>query len=175
MDFSGTNAQSELSALRRRILTDHATPSRLAEVERAGDGLDAELWTKLAAAGVLSAALPDVVGGDGFGLAEQCSILIEVGRAVAPVPYLDSIVLGASAIARFGSPGQVARYATTAAAGDLVIATALADQDDGLATTGSTTARTPAGPSASQAAGGSAARRRRSPPGPRLGCSWCRR
>jgi 3-oxocholest-4-en-26-oyl-CoA dehydrogenase beta subunit len=130
MDFSITNPQSELSALSRRILTDHTTPSRLAELEHAGAGLDPELWAQLASAGVLSAALPDAVGGDGFGLAEQCSILVEVGRAVAPVPYLESIVLGASAIANFGTADQVTRYAITAAAGDLVIASALGDQDD---------------------------------------------
>lgn len=126
MDFSVTQAQTELAALSRQILTDRATPDRLAELEREGRGFDEALWADLAGAGVLAAALPESVG-DGYGLAEQCSILIEVGRAVAPVPYLESIACGAAAIARFGTEEQISRYAAKAAAGDLVITFALAE------------------------------------------------
>ncbi|HET9896597.1 MAG TPA: acyl-CoA dehydrogenase family protein [Streptosporangiaceae bacterium] len=137
MDFCGTSAQDELSALGRRILSDRVTPGRLAELEQAGVGIDERLWAELASAGILSAALPAQAGGDGYGLAEQCSILIEAGRVLAPVPYLESIVLGAGVIARFGSPDQVARYAAKAAAGELVIAPALAEPGcDDLGTPG---------------------------------------
>ena len=129
MDFSITQTQEELSALARRILTDKETPDRLAELDSAGDGFDERLWSELAAAGILGAALPENAGGDGLGLLEQCSVLIEVGRAVARAPYLSSIMLGAGAIARFGSDEQVARWAVPAAAGDLIIATALAEPD----------------------------------------------
>ena len=131
MDFSATQAQQELSSLSRRILTDRVTPDRLAELERAGRGFDQVAWNDLAAAGILTAALPESAGGDGYGLAEQCSILIELGRAVALAPYLESIVLGAGAVARFGSPPQVQRYAAAAATGELIITTALAEPGDG--------------------------------------------
>lgn len=127
MDFSPTQAQQELSSLSRRILTERATPERLTELDRAGSGFDRALWAELAGAGVLAAALPERAGGDGYGLAEQCSILIEVGRAVAPVPYLESIVLGAGVVEAFGSPEQVIAYAAPAAAGELVITVALAE------------------------------------------------
>ncbi len=127
MDFSLTQPQDELSALCRRILGDHATPARLAELEQAGSGFDPELWADLAAAGVLGATLPSDAGGDGYGLAEQCSILTEVGRAVAPAPFLATVVLGAGAIARFGTPEQCQRWAAPAAAGNLVLTAALAE------------------------------------------------
>ncbi len=126
MDFSVTQAQKDLAGLCRQILGDRVTPDRLSELERDGAGFDPALWADLTAAGVLAAALPAGIG-DGYGVAEQCSILIELGRAVAPAPYLESIVLGAGAIARFGSAGQVSRYAAAAAAGDLVITAALAE------------------------------------------------
>ena len=129
-----SQAQTELAALSRQILTDRATPDRLAELERNGLGFDEALWADLAGAGVLAAALPEGVG-DGYGLAEQCSILIEVGKTVAPVPYLESIACGAAAIARFGTSEQIARYAATAAAGDLVITVALAEPSGSAATT----------------------------------------
>jgi 3-oxocholest-4-en-26-oyl-CoA dehydrogenase beta subunit len=110
VDFTHSEAQQDLAALTRRILAD-----------RSG----AQAWTALAKSGVLSAALPEHVGGSGFGLLEQCSVLVEIGRAVAPVPYLPSIVLGASAIARFGDAGQRERWARPAAAGELVLTAAL--------------------------------------------------
>ncbi len=127
MDFSVTNTQDELSALGRRILADLVTPDRLTELEKAGLGFDQQLWESLRAAGLLAAALPERVGGDGYGLAHQCSILIELGRAVAPAPYLESIVAGAGVLAEFGSDDQASRYAAQAAGGRLIIAPALAE------------------------------------------------
>jgi alkylation response protein AidB-like acyl-CoA dehydrogenase len=80
------------------------------------------LWPALAEAGVLSAALPKRAGGDGYGLLEQCAVLTELGRAAATVPYLPSIVVAASTLARFGSDEQVARWAEPAGRGEIVLA-----------------------------------------------------
>ena len=129
MDFSATPAQDDLSALTGRILTDRVTPERLREIEAGGQRFDRDLWSELGKAGVLAAALPEAAGGAGFGLLEQCSVLIEIGRAVAPVPYLPSIVLGAAAVAEFGSAQQVARWAGPAASGAAILAAALAEDD----------------------------------------------
>src|SRR5262249_48402575 len=97
VNFTQNESQRELAALSRRILTDRLTPERLASVEAgaeaAGDRFDPALWASLAGAGILAAGLPESVGGAGLGLLEQCSVLTELGRAVAPVPYLASIVL----------------------------------------------------------------------------------
>ena len=129
MDFLPNEAQQELAALSRRILTDRVTPERLREVEAAGDRFDPALWADLASAGILAAALPDSLGGAGLGLLEQCSVLIEIGRTVAPVPYLASIVLGAGALARFGTPDQQHRWAGPAGRGELILTAALAEED----------------------------------------------
>jgi alkylation response protein AidB-like acyl-CoA dehydrogenase len=123
MDFSPTEAQQDLAALTRRILGDHVTPESLGA--HGSGGFDAPLWTVLAKAGVLDAALPSIVGGGGFGLLEQCSVLTEVGRAVAPVPYLASVVQAASALAEFGPPEQVERWVVPVVRGSAVLAVAL--------------------------------------------------
>jgi 3-oxocholest-4-en-26-oyl-CoA dehydrogenase beta subunit len=127
VDFSFTQSQGELSALCRKILTDKVTPQRLAEIEQAGDRFDPILWATLAESGVLAAALPEAAGGAGLGLAEQCAVLIELGRALAPAPYLESVVLGAGLLAEFGSPAQVARWAVPTGAGEMIITAALAE------------------------------------------------
>jgi 3-oxocholest-4-en-26-oyl-CoA dehydrogenase beta subunit len=145
MDFTLTTAQDDLGALSRQILTDHVTSERLREIEAGPTRFDPSLWSDLATAGVLAAALPESVGGAGLGLLEQCSVLIEIGRTVAPVPYLASIVLGAAAIAEFGTPDQQERWAAPAARGEVILAAALTE-DEGVdsaeaGTTPVTTAR----------------------------------
>ena len=86
MDFGLTEEQAELAGLTRKILAERDAP-----------------WGDLAAAGVLAAGLPAALGGAGLGLLEQCSVLIELGRAASDVPYLASVVLGAGAVAEFGT------------------------------------------------------------------------
>jgi 3-oxocholest-4-en-26-oyl-CoA dehydrogenase beta subunit len=127
MDFIQNEADSELAALSRKIVTDQLTPDRLRAAEKGG--IDRALWADLAAAGVLSAALPESLGGSGLGLLAHCAVLAELGREVAPVPYLPSIVLGAGALARFGTPDQQERWARPAARGEAILTAALTEED----------------------------------------------
>src|SRR5262249_61782384 len=106
-----------------------ATPERLGKVAPGGDRFGPGLWADLAGAGVVAAALPESHGGAGLGLLEQCSVLAEIGRAVAPAPYLASAVLGAGALARFGTPEQQSRWAGPAAGGELGLTAALSEED----------------------------------------------
>jgi alkylation response protein AidB-like acyl-CoA dehydrogenase len=128
VNFTQNESQRELAALTRTILGE-LTPERLAGADAGGDRFDPALWASLAGAGVLAAGLPESVGGAGLGLLEQCSVLTELGRAVAPVPYLASIVLGASALAAFGTPDQRRRWAAPAGRGELILTAALPEED----------------------------------------------
>jgi 3-oxocholest-4-en-26-oyl-CoA dehydrogenase beta subunit len=122
MDFSLSEAQTEIAGLARKIL---------AEQDGAGGRGGAERqWADLAAAGVLAAGLPEPLGGAGLGFLEQCSVLAEAGRAVSPVPYLSSLVLGAGAIAAFGTADQQRRWAVPAGDGSVVLTAALAEEDN---------------------------------------------
>jgi 3-oxocholest-4-en-26-oyl-CoA dehydrogenase beta subunit len=139
MDFTPNEDQRELAALTRKILADHVSQERLREVEAGGDRFDPALWADLASAGVLAASLPESLGGAGpsgaglsgagLGLLEQCSVLTELGRAVAPAPYLASIVLGAGAVAAFGTPQQQDRWAGPAGRGEVILTAALSEED----------------------------------------------
>jgi 3-oxocholest-4-en-26-oyl-CoA dehydrogenase beta subunit len=129
VNFTQNESQRELAILSRRILTDRLTPERLAAAEAGGDRFDPALWASLAGAGILAAGLPESLGGAGLGLLEQCSVLTEFGRAVAPVPYLASIVLGAGALAAFGTPDQQRRWAAPAGRGELILTAALPEED----------------------------------------------
>ena len=112
MDFTLSEAQDELGGLARKILGEREEP-----------------WADLAAAGVLAAGLPAALDGAGLGLLEQCSVLIELGRSASEAPYLASIVLGAGAVACFGTPEQQERWARPAGQGSVVLTAALAEED----------------------------------------------
>src|SRR5690242_16313762 len=83
----------------------------------------------LARRGGLAAGLRGSLGGAGLGLLEQCSVLIELGRAACDVPYLASVVLGAGALASFGTTAQQQRWAAPAGQGSVVLTAALAEED----------------------------------------------
>jgi 3-oxocholest-4-en-26-oyl-CoA dehydrogenase beta subunit len=112
MDFGFSEEQTELAGLTRKILAGRDAP-----------------WGDLATAGVLAAGLPLSLGGAGLGLLEQCSVLIELGRAACDVPYLASVVLGAGALAAFGTAAQQERWVAAAGRGSVVLTAALAEPD----------------------------------------------
>jgi alkylation response protein AidB-like acyl-CoA dehydrogenase len=101
MDFTLTEAQRELAALTRKILDSSDSP-----------------WTDLVKSGVV----PEQPGE--FGVLEQCSVLIELGRAVSAVPYLPTTI-AASALAEFGTADQRSRWLMPGA----VLSVALSEAD----------------------------------------------
>ncbi|MGF6887509.1 alkylation response protein AidB-like acyl-CoA dehydrogenase [Nocardia sp. GAS34] len=134
MDFTQTEAQQDLARLTAEVTGKLVTADRLRELDRNTDAagnptlrFDETLWSSLAETGVLAAALPGSVGGSDLGVLEQTAILRELGRAVAPVPYLWSIALGAAALAQFGSEAQRA-LAAEAASGATILTVALSEE-----------------------------------------------
>jgi 3-oxocholest-4-en-26-oyl-CoA dehydrogenase beta subunit len=108
MDFSLTETQQELTGLTGQILGDRMTLQRLKAVERSDEGFDRETWLELAKANLLGIAVPEAHGGLGFGFLDLCLVLQEIGRHVAPLPVVPSLVSGALPIAEFGSDAQQA-------------------------------------------------------------------
>jgi acyl-CoA dehydrogenase len=130
VDFSLSEAQTELAGLTRKILAGRDTPGPHPAGPNAGGSDPVQRqWADLASAGVLAAGLPESLGGAGLGLLEQCAVLTEVGRVVSPLPYLWSVMLGAGAIAEFGRPSQQRRWAVPAGLGSVVLTVALAEED----------------------------------------------
>ncbi len=127
MDFRFSEDQIALRELARGILAKEATPERLTAVEASQDALDRALWSTLARANLLGLAVPETHGGSGFGLLELCVLLAELGRAVAPVPALETLVLAGLPIAEFGSQAQKQRWLPRIARGEAILTAALVD------------------------------------------------
>jgi hypothetical protein len=127
MDFGFSEEQEAIRALAAEILGAEMTADRLTAAEREAGWLDAALWKKLADANLLGVAIPETYGGMGMGFVELCVLLEEVGRAVAPGPWLPTLVHGALPLAEFGSEEQRRAWLPRVAAGTAKLAAALLD------------------------------------------------
>ncbi len=125
MDFKTTEASEDLGGLVRTIVDSIVTPERQRELDALDQRFDKTLWGKLIEADVLSAAAPESVGGGGFGVLEEVAILVALGRQLSAVPYLESVVLGAGALAKFGPEALQREWAVPAVKGDKILTVAL--------------------------------------------------
>jgi 3-oxocholest-4-en-26-oyl-CoA dehydrogenase beta subunit len=127
VDFSTTEAADDLGGLARTITESVCTAEHQRELDGLGVGgrFDRDLWAKLIEADILSTATPESLGGGGFGVLEQVAVLVALGRQLAAVPYLESAMLGAGALAKFGSESLQQEWATPAINGEKILAVAL--------------------------------------------------
>jgi alkylation response protein AidB-like acyl-CoA dehydrogenase len=125
MDFTTTEAANDLGGLVDTIVDSVCTPEHQRELDGLDQRFDRDLWRKLIDAGILSSASASSLGGDGFGALEQIAILVALGHQLAAVPYLESVVLGAGALARFGSEELQQNWGEPAVNGEKILSVAL--------------------------------------------------
>src|ERR1700749_4104104 len=76
-------------------------------LEADGEGLP-PFWSEVAGLGWLGLHIPEEYGGSGFGLPELVVVVEELGRAVAPGPFVPTVIASA-VIAKDGSAEQKSR------------------------------------------------------------------
>lgn len=145
MDFTLSDDQTAIAELAGRILSEKLPADRLRQIEQADEWFAPDVWQELAKADLLGIALPEVDGGGGYGFFELALILEQVGLAQAPVPVLATLVLGALAVAEFGSADLRARLLPDVIAGDLILTAALVEGNDALPPTTPATVAEPDG------------------------------
>ncbi|MDJ1138118.1 acyl-CoA dehydrogenase family protein [Streptomyces iconiensis] len=80
----------------RRLLAD-AEPAKAARAWAAGDqGPGRELWRALADTGLPALAVPEERGGMGWYPSELAAAFVEIGRAAAPGPLVETVALAAA-------------------------------------------------------------------------------
>src|SRR4051812_39266867 len=125
MDFKTTEASEDLGGLVRTITESVCTPDRQRELDGLDERFDQTLWGKLIDADILSTTAPESLGGGGFGELEQVAVLVALGRQMAAVPYLESAVLAAGALSKFGSDALQQEWAVPAINGKKIVTVAL--------------------------------------------------
>ncbi len=105
MDLELSDDQQDLRDNVRTVLEGSCPRSLVRSVfEGTGDGVD--LWTQMVELYWPALALPEAHGGLGLGFVEVALVCEELGRAVAPVPYLSTVTQYASVVAELGSDEQ---------------------------------------------------------------------
>ncbi len=115
----------ELRASTRKALDDRMPTSVLRGVIDTDDRFDRGLYALAADLGWLGLTLPESVGGVGGTWHELAVVIEELGRSMAPLPVVSSVVLGAGAVLLAGDDDQQQRLLPDLAGGRTIATAAL--------------------------------------------------
>jgi len=116
-----TESQEAIRDAASELFNRLVDPTRLEKVEQSADRFDRELWAALADAGLIGVAVPESAEGLGLGAIEFALVCEQLGRAVAPVPLVET-ALAAWCLATHGSAEQRERLLAGLVSGDKVAA-----------------------------------------------------
>lgn len=100
LDYSLTEDREALQAAYRDFFKTHCPIETVRAAEESG--FDKNLWERLCAMGATTMALPESAAGDGATLVDLSLVAEEIGRSLAPVPWIDH-VCAARLLARLGA------------------------------------------------------------------------
>jgi alkylation response protein AidB-like acyl-CoA dehydrogenase len=118
MDFGLTDDQREIQRTARELLAERARPDRVREHAEARR-TDELLWKELSELGWPGIAIAEEHGGQGLGQIELSVLCEELGRSLAPVPFLGS-AMAATVIQQDGSAEQRERWLPGLASGETI-------------------------------------------------------
>jgi alkylation response protein AidB-like acyl-CoA dehydrogenase len=133
VDFGFTDDQRDIQRTARDLLGERASFARVRELVESpspAGTTDAALWRELCELGWPGIAISEKHGGQGLGVIELSILCEELGRVVAPVPFLPS-TMAACVIEQAGSEELRERWLPGLASGETI--GALASAVDGVA------------------------------------------
>ncbi len=123
MAIAITDAHRELADVARSFLEAHEARAAARAMLEAADDTLPPFWDDLVGLGWLGIHLPEEHGGAGYGLPELVVVLEELGRAVAPGPFVPTVTASA-VLDRAGSEAQRAALLPGLADGSHIAAVA---------------------------------------------------
>ncbi len=127
MNFGFTEEQELLRKTARDFLAQHAASARVRRVLEGPETHSQELWRGMAELGWLGLALPEALGGAGLGPVELAIVAEELGRRLAPAPFLPT-ALAAAALLEAGDASQQAAWLPRIAAGECIATLAITEE-----------------------------------------------
>jgi len=107
MAIAITDDHRQLEATARAFLDDHKARAAARALLEADTEGRPDFWAGMGQLGWLGLHLPEQYGGSGYGLSELVVVVEELGRAVAPGPFVPTVITSA-VVAALGSPAQQA-------------------------------------------------------------------
>ena len=134
MNFAFDEDQNRLRDSAVRYLRDRVDLSRITgQGNRPDTRYDPALWRDIVALGWPGLLIPEEYGGSGLTLVDWIVINEEIGRSLAPCPYLGTYA-GSLALLRAGSADQKERLLPGVASGDVRLALACTESEQADAT-----------------------------------------
>ncbi|MFD7459543.1 MULTISPECIES: acyl-CoA dehydrogenase family protein [unclassified Streptomyces] len=123
LDLLYSEEEEALRAAVRGLLADHCDPAGVIARTESETPHDIALWKALAdGMGLAGLLIPEELDGQGATHREAAVVLEELGRAVAPVPYLTSAVVATEALLECGADDLLTELATATTIGALAVA-----------------------------------------------------
>jgi len=128
MDFALDPEQESLrDAVRGLLGKAYASSETRREVVNDDPGFSEKTWSQLAEMGALGLPFAEADGGMGAGPVEVSIVAEEMGRVIAPEPFVEVVVLAGGLVASAGTDEQRTDVLGRVAEGQLVLAAALAE------------------------------------------------
>lgn len=89
LDYSLTDDHKDLQTAYRQFFKTHSPIDTVRAAE--ATGFDKSLWERLCAMGATTMAVPESAGGDGATMVDLTLVAEEIGRSIAPVPWIDHV------------------------------------------------------------------------------------
>ncbi|WP_128377114.1 acyl-CoA dehydrogenase family protein [Streptomyces cavernae] len=122
-DLLYTEEEEALRAAVRGLLADHCDAAGVIARTETDTPHDMSLWKVLSdGMGLAGLLVPEELGGQGASHREAAVVLEELGRSVAPVPYLTSAVVATEALLACGTEDLITELAGGRAIGALAVA-----------------------------------------------------
>ncbi|QGG40141.1 acyl-CoA dehydrogenase family protein [Aeromicrobium yanjiei] len=121
MDFTLDSEQTALrDAVRGLLSKAYDSSETRRQVTKTDPGWDEKTWSRLAEMGALGLPFAEEDGGFGAGPVEVSIVAEEIGRVIAPEPYVEAVVLAGGLVAATGTASQRAEIIGALAEGSLV-------------------------------------------------------
>jgi alkylation response protein AidB-like acyl-CoA dehydrogenase len=146
MRFSFSHEQLEFRSIVRRFLEDRSPTTEVRRLMETREGYDSQVWRQMSQElGLTAIHIPEIYGGQGFGISELAIAVEEMGRALLCAPYFASTVLAATAILKSGTEEQKRGLLPDIASGKTVATLAFTEENGRWDAGGVAATATPAG------------------------------
>ena len=131
MDYEFNEQQQMLKKSARDFLTTNCPPSLVKEMEEDEKGYSSVLWQQIAELGWTGLIVPEKYGGSDGDFLDLMVLIEEMGRALTPVPFFSTVILGGLVLIEAGDEAQKQNYLPRLVDGNLILSLALTEPEGG--------------------------------------------
>jgi acyl-CoA dehydrogenase len=123
MDLALTEDQELIAKTAADFVKEKSPVARFRALRDSRDatGFSRALWKEMAELGWVGLAFPEAHGGAGLGFAELAVVLEELGKTLAPEPFLSTVLMGGQMLSLGGSDAQRQAWLPRLCSGDAIV------------------------------------------------------